>query len=127
MNQINSLLTMPMKCDSAVTLVSHVMTADGMRVVRSFDLQTACAAFSNNICPSHGENPCDCQMVVLLVYDEGSKPLSIVMHGHDRRTQLGLSEDWSQAPNEDLEQRVRALLSFENIRGLVKDFISDAA
>ncbi|MGA9533677.1 MAG: hypothetical protein WBR18_13250 [Anaerolineales bacterium] len=80
-----------------------------LAVIRSFDLQTARGRIQDPAscpCPYHGSERCTCQYIVLLVYDGEAEPASIVVHGHDRWTQIAIEEqaesqarDWlSQLP-----------------------------
>ena len=70
------------------------LEAAGLRVVRSFDLRSACASITENVCPHHGTAPCDCQLVVLLVYGTGTAPVSLMFHSHQGQTEL----EWEEAP-----------------------------
>ncbi|HLF75213.1 MAG TPA: hypothetical protein VI524_12745 [Anaerolineales bacterium] len=63
-----------------------------MRVVQTFDLQTARRAMADCPCPHHGTSECDCQMVVLLVYGEGTEPATLILHGNDGQTRLSLAD-----------------------------------
>lgn len=126
MNQISSLFTFRLNSSLVLDLVMDLLEEDGLRAICSFDLQTACSSFEANICPDHGEAPCDCQMIVLLVYAAEGSPLSLVMHGHNGRVQVGVREETLDT-NPDLENRVRALLDTNRIirrvrqRGLVPE------
>ncbi len=55
----------------------------GLQTTITFDLQVARHAHTNCSCPHHGTEQCDCQMVVILVYGQGSKPVSLVVHSHE--------------------------------------------
>jgi len=114
MNQIKSLFTLRLKASAVLDLITHLLEADGLRVICSFDFQAACSSFDMNICPDHGETPCDCQMVVLLVYGADSRPLSLVVHGHNGRVQVGIKEEQGDA-DRAFESRVNRLLDTNNI------------
>ena len=49
-------------------------------------------------CPYHGANPCDCQMVVMLVYGTAGLPATLVAHGHHGRTWITLVDTPEQCP-----------------------------
>lgn len=114
MNQINSLFTLRLEPNVLLDLIVNVLEKDGLRVICSFDLQAACVSFEANICPHHGEAPCDCQMLIMLVYGEEGAPLSLVAHGHRGRVQVGIREEGAQV-NQALETRVRSLLGVSRI------------
>jgi len=81
-------------CETVVRQVTQNLEGTGLRVVRSFDLHSACASFTDNICPHHGTAPCDCQLVILLIYGAGA-PVSLTLHSHRGQTEL----QWDEAPD----------------------------
>ena len=81
MSQETYLLTLNLDSKKAVKRMMDRLAADGMKVIRSFDLQTARAAHVDE---------CDCQLVVLLVYDEQGTLLTLVAHGKDNKTHFAL-------------------------------------
>ncbi len=82
-------------CETVIRQVSENLEAIGLRVVRSFDLRAACASSADNVCPHHGTAPCDCQLVVLLIYGFGTTPVSLILHSHREQTEM----QWDEAPN----------------------------
>lgn len=86
-------------CDQAVAEVTRQLQDASFQVVRTFDLQVAREPYAAQICsscPNHGLEQCSCQMVILLVYEEGQKPVSLVAHGRDSRTWFDLVESPDQ-------------------------------
>lgn len=79
--------------ETVIRQVTQTLTAAGLRVVRSFDLRSACAPF-DQVCPHHGTVACDCQLVVLLVYGVGTTPVVLVLHSHMGQTEL----QWDETP-----------------------------
>ncbi len=126
MNQINSILTLPLNCDSSVELICKIFMDSSLRVTRSFDLKSACSAFSNNICQVHGDGTCDCQLVVLLVYNQERLPVSVVLHGHNGKTQLGFADDLGHAAPPNLLKLLQRLLSFEAVNARLKEATKNA-
>ena len=92
--------------DEATDWISTKIERAGLRVYRSFDLRSARAVTGTCTCPYHGTEACDCQMVVLLVYQEGSTPATVVLHGHQGRTWILLEE----SPNEEVRSAIAAAL-----------------
>jgi hypothetical protein len=80
-------------CETVIRQVTENLEAAGLRVVRSFDLRSACASFADNVCPHHGTAPCDCQLVILFIYGAGA-PASLILHSHRGQTEL----QWDEAP-----------------------------
>ena len=76
---------------SLVWLKEQLATAN-LRVVQTFDLNTARHAQDNCPCPHHGTEQCDCQMVVLLVYAGTAEPATLILHGNDGQTWISLVE-----------------------------------
>ena len=119
MVRTEQILQLSLDGETTTALVTHVLTEAGLRVQRSFDLQSACASFTDNVCPHHGDAPCDCQLVVLLVYLKESRPVSLVLHSHRGTTELGIADGFGQSPPSDLAARVRSTLW--HINSLVKN------
>jgi hypothetical protein len=106
MNQSTHLLSLNIDSETAVAKVIHRLAENGLEVMRSFDLQAARAAHTCCTCPHHGTEQCDCQMIVLLVYDRQSGPLTLVAHGYNGQTHFLLAE----APNQDWECLLKTLI-----------------
>ncbi len=107
MNQATHLATLDLDCETVIAQLSRQFAAWGLRVVRSFDLQSACASFSDLICPHHGDAVCDCQMVVLLVYGTEAVPASLVIHTHRGKTDIDLVDSPSNHLSKDLEKIIQ--------------------
>jgi hypothetical protein len=85
--------TLLVDCGRAAERLSRELGAAGLRVTRSFDLQSARHALRDPEscpCPHHGTADCTCQYVVLLVDAGGGSPLTLVAHGHDGETHLSI-------------------------------------
>ena len=107
MSQTKQLLTIPLECEAAVAQIIRRLKAEGLQVIRSFDLKTARMAHTECTCPHHGREQCDCQMVVLLVYEgTGQQPVTIVAHtkvahtkvAHDFEGETHISIEHSPPP-----------------------------
>ena len=82
-----------MDCGRVAEQLSRDLGAAGLRVTRSFDLQSARHALRDPKgcpCPHHGTADCTCQYVVLLVDAGDGSHLTLVAHGHDRETHLSI-------------------------------------
>jgi len=84
-----SLFKLPLDSVPALDRVTERLTGRGLRVVRSFDLQSACGGLQN-VCPHHGSAPCNCQMVVIVVSLGSYPPVSLVAHSVDGVTDFEL-------------------------------------
>jgi hypothetical protein len=92
----NSFLVLKKECNKAVRWLSERLGQAGLQVVQTFDLLDARAGHGRCACPHHGTELCDCQMVVLLVYEDGNPPVSLVAHGRGGKTWFTLVD----APNQ---------------------------
>ncbi len=81
-----ALLMLDQPCDVAVDWMIEQVRQAGLSVLRTFDLQIARQAQTSCPCPHHGTDQCDCQLVVLLVYQSQREPLAIVAHGYEGQT-----------------------------------------
>lgn len=103
MNANGHLLTLCLDCETAIAAVTSCLNVCGMKVMRTFDLRSACASLTDNTCPHHGTSPCDCQLVVLLVYGQEPVPASLVVHGHFAQTEFRLVGFPEMRPAPELE------------------------
>lgn len=114
------LLTLNLDSKNAVNRIAHRLTMDGMQVIRSFDLQSARSALVDCHCPLHGKSGCDCQLVVLLVYDERGTLLNLVAHGKANKTYFVLAQPPQGVNERRLKNKILqalALEGFATIRG----------
>ena len=118
MNWSTYLLTLKLDSDQAVEQVSRRLIDDGLQVVRSFDLQTARSTHTNCTCPNHGMEKCDCQMVVLLVYDKQGEPLTLVAHSQDGHTSFELVDTPQQRPQRMIKAAVLQALALEGFASI---------
>lgn len=93
-------------CEKVIHQATQNLAAAGLRVVRSFDLRSACASFADNVCPHHGTAPCDCQLVVLLIYGVGTGPVSLILHSHQGQTEMQWDEAPEVRPNPELKAQI---------------------
>ena len=77
-------------CQILVKLVIEQVRAVGMQTVCSFDLEAVRARNSGFCCPTHGTAHCTCQMVILLIFNSYTVPLTMTMEGLDHQTWIYL-------------------------------------
>lgn len=123
---MNELLVLQQECDQAAQAVAQQLAGCGLKVVRSFDLRqagklpaTGVAGMNKQLalappagcrCAHHGAEPCDCQMVVMLVYGPAEAPATLVAHGHDGVTWFTLVDIPEQRPSPDLARSIVSAL-----------------
>lgn len=96
--------------ETAAQAVTALLTRQGYRVLRSFDLRSALAVHGDCACPYHGTTHCTCQFVVLLVYSAAAGPVVITAHSYDAQTRLRLVQDALTQPDPQLARQVMAAL-----------------
>lgn len=85
--------------ESAIGRLTTRLMELGCRVERSFDLRSALTSRNLTACPYHGLAACQCQFVVLLVYDQLDcmSPAVITAHECEGFTRLKFetpSNEW---------------------------------
>lgn len=110
MSALIPFLALDQTCEQVQTWVNQQLTSAGFRVVQTFDLQVARLAHPNCSCPHHGTEDCDCQMIVLLIYQKKDDPVTLVIHGQDRNTWLSLTNPPLQHPDRLFESAIRRVL-----------------
>ena len=108
-------LMLEISSDEAITWFTRHASRAGLRVVRTFDLQTARHDLADCPCPHHGTEHCDCQMAVLLVYGGYSRPVSMIAHSYDGKTRFSMVDNPQQRADPNLERSIRQAFSIENI------------
>ncbi|UCC50763.1 MAG: hypothetical protein JSV68_16860 [Anaerolineaceae bacterium] len=105
------LLELDCTCAEAVTMVKDALDETGLRVLMSFDSQLTRVATVSGVCPHHGTDACDCQIVILLVYDVDGRPATVLAHGQDGETWISMVMPPGQRPAARLEKKIRQALS----------------
>jgi len=121
MSHGSNLLTLNLDSQKAVERMMNRLAADGMQVIRSFDLRTARAAHVECSCPHHGNTECDCQMVILLVYDDLGIPLTLIAHGNGDKTHFALVHPPERVQDRILKSKVLQAIALEGFSSLIRD------
>ena len=101
--------------EAAISWIDQQLSAIGLVVKPTFDLQDAKSAHTNCTCPHHGTVQCDCQIVVLLIYGGREGPLSLVVHSRDGNTYLSMSGIPSVRGEDTLSSKIIRALGYQNI------------
>jgi hypothetical protein len=109
MSDNSPFLTLEQPCDVAVEWLTDQVSQAGLKVMRTFNLQVARHAQSICPCPHHGTQQCDCQMVVLLVYEANLQPLTVIAHGYNNRTWFSVVDTPQQRADPRLEATIMGL------------------
>lgn len=110
MSALIPFLTLDQTCEQVQAWVNQQLTGAGFRVVQTFDLQVARLAHPDCTCPNHGTEDCNCQMIVLLIYQNRSVPATVVIHGQEGKSWLSLAVPEGKRVNPRFETAIlRAL------------------
>jgi hypothetical protein len=104
-------LVLEQPCEEAVEWVAEQVSRAGLSAMRTFDLQVARHAQGLCPCPHHGASQCDCQMVVLLVYQVNQMPITIIAHGYNGQTWFSVVDTPQQRADPHLEATIRRLVA----------------
>ena len=114
----DSFLILEQPFGEAIAWVVGQISGAGLQVMRTFDLQDARHAHTGCPCPHHGTDQCDCQMVVLLVYGDNYRPISLVAHSYDGNTWFSLVDTPQQRADPRLEIAIRQALTPQDVSSL---------
>ena len=106
MAPLTPFLSLNYPSDKCLVWLKDRLATANLRVVQTFDLNTARHALEDCPCPHHGTEQCDCQMVVLLVYVNSAEPAALILHGNDGQTWVSIVEHPNQQPS---KQTIKAI------------------
>jgi hypothetical protein len=109
-----SFLPLNRPCDEAVDWLRQSLSHKGLRVLQTFDLQTARFSLESCSCPSHGINQCDCQMIVLLVYGNAEEPVTLMLHGNGGQTWLSIVNNSLQHAHPSTQSSIEQALQLNS-------------
>jgi hypothetical protein len=113
MSQITPLHTFASPHQTVISWITQRLTLLGLVVRSSFDLQVAKSVHLGCDCPHHGTEQCDCQIVVLLVYDQDEGPVSLVVHSQDGTTILSMANQLSVLDDKTLAGKIDHALEYQ--------------
>ncbi len=111
MSDNTALTLLDQPCDEAVGWVTEQARRAGLSVMRTFDLQIARQTHTSCPCPHHGTDQCDCQMVILLVYQDHRQPLAMIAHGYEGQTWFSVVDTPQQRADPQLVAAMRRLVT----------------
>ncbi len=119
MSQIKHLARLTTGHEAAISWVNQQLSAFGLLIRPSFDLQEAKSAHTGCTCPHHGTAQCDCQIVVLLVYGEQDAPITLLVHSQDGKTDLSMTGFFNPGEGNSLPGKIIEALGYQNIEILM--------
>jgi hypothetical protein len=121
MAQTFTLLDLKSNGQTAIEHLISCLEQAEFLVIRSFDLKTARSAQVGCSCPHHGTDQCDCQMVVLLVYDQTATPVTLIFHGRDGRSELTLLNTIELSPSYGLIYKIMTAITLSSLKLTARD------
>jgi hypothetical protein len=116
MDTLSSFFSLNRPCDEAVDWLGQSLAHKGLRVLQTFDLHATRLSWEDCPCPYHGMNPCDCQMVVLLVYGKDEEPVTLMLHGNEGQTWISIVNRSLQQVTPSLRWSIEQALQFNGSR-----------
>lgn len=113
MSALLPFLSLDQTCDKTQTWAVQELTGAGLRVVQTFDLNVARLAHPDCTCPNHGTEVCNCQMIVLLVYQKKGDPVTLVIHGQESKSWLSFAFSDKRNASQRIETTIRRALRSE--------------
>ena len=115
---VSPFLSVDQSCDEVLHRAKGQLSQAGLRAMQTFDLHAARIGLQNCPCPNHGTDECDCQMVVVLVYQKygdvspplDTSPVTLILHGNHGQTWLSLAEDPHQVSEPKLPAEIKQVL-----------------
>jgi hypothetical protein len=119
MDAVTGPISVGLPCNDVLPHVRRALESAGCRALETFDLQLARSSGADCGCPHHGAAPCDCQLVVLVIYGESTAPISLMLHGTDGRTWITLPDSSGSGSALNVAATIRsAIHSLQAAQGL---------
>lgn len=115
MTKLPNFISLACSCDQALIRLRQNLEAADLRVVQTFDLQSARFRQEDCPCPHHGTNVCNCQMVVVLIYGKVDEPATLILHGNEGRTWLSLVDRPGQRSGAGALSAIQMALESESV------------
>ena len=96
-------------CEETIEQAERLLSAAGLQVARTFDLRSIGAD-----CPYHGGVPCECQLVMFLVYGEDAMPATLIGYSCDGQTVFSVVDAPYQPVDPQLEAAIAHTLAPDN-------------
>jgi hypothetical protein len=110
MNMVSPFCTINCSCNDALQWTTKQLSQASLRVMQTFDLNTARHTLEDCPCPHHGMDACDCQLVILLVYGNAGEPVTLILHGNDGQTWISIVENPRQPADAKLITTIQQVL-----------------
>lgn len=105
-------LIVEMSCDQVVPITIRKLSQRGWRVMQTFNLHLTISDQQGCPCPHQASDPCDCQMRVLLIFDNQNEPTPLFVFGSSGRTILSFENSSSDQVENDMMDLVRLALDY---------------
>lgn len=110
MSALTPFLVIDQTCEQVQAWVNQQLANADLRVVQTFDLQVARLAHPDCSCPNHGTDECNCQLIILLIYQRKGDPAALVIHGQEGKSWLSLVAQSERHTKRRLETAIQRAL-----------------
>jgi hypothetical protein len=97
--------------EQTLARVTGQLSALGLRVLVTFDLQASRLVDIGCSCPHRCTEDCSCRMSVLLVYGKSSEPASLLLQGHESKTWFSMVDTPQQPLDPQLREEIRSIIA----------------
>jgi hypothetical protein len=111
MNSASPFVTIEKPGEETISWTIQLLENAGLQVIRTFDLRESRLSHPECPCPHHGTEACNCQISVLLIYNGGQPPASLMIHSFQDTTWLYVVDTQEQPVNQDLDLSIREILT----------------
>ncbi len=108
-------LVVEMGCDQVLPIIIKNLSQRGLKVLLTFNLHSIRSNQQGYSCPHHGTEQCDCQMIVLLIYENREGPITLLLHGSDGRTSFSIDEPPSIITSSENIKSIIQAMNFRNM------------
>jgi hypothetical protein len=99
MKNTQPILTFTLDCDSAIALVKLCLWEKGFYAQHNFGLTSACASFTDLLCPHRPNQICNCQLATLQICGRNLPAFPLVFHSYDGYTEIFYLEEGTIPPD----------------------------
>ena len=103
-------LSLNLEAEKTVEWIIQSLESLEFQAIPSFNLRSTQRSRHLPVCDVHGERVCDCQLIILLVYEQDRGPATLLAQGRDGRTWLSFADLPAGGQEAGLVQRIQQAL-----------------
>lgn len=103
-------ICLDLEAEKAVEWIIQSLESLEFQAIPSFNLRSTHQPRPLPVCDAHGERFCDCQLIILLVYEQDRGPATLLAQGRDGRTWLSFADQLAGGQEAGLVHRIQQAL-----------------